>query len=238
MSNTYISDYIVTEPIPALRAGRTGAPKTYTKGGEFGRGGITFSDIQAADSTITLNGIVVQFSASASDATAAGTALDPILVNIKASLTLTLDEAATVLNAATHAELAVATYSNSGGTVLLVVYDTRTSDANSYTLVASAESNGTVTGATLTGGQADVALSLDTENIEITLTDSNTQYFTLADAPEFTSKTIVLTEKGDGNAVITYNGTSTLTYDAASEHSVLKFLNGDYRIVVNTATAA
>jgi len=235
----YIDSYAQSQTDVALLAGLGGSGATYTQGGSVANGSILFADQPAADSIITLNGLVVQFSESASDATADGDVEDPILVNIKANLSATLDEAVTVLNTAAHEDLAVATYSKTGeDNTLLVVYDTIGVAGNAYTLVASAESNGTVSGATLGQGRDAVAITLDRENISIdTSLETYTQYFTLADGKEFQSKSVVLAAKGS-NAVITYNGNSTLTYDAAGEHTVMKFMGGDWRLVVNTSTAA
>lgn len=229
-----------TTPIPDIRAGRTGSPETLTNGGTQATGGVTYALIQVEGDTVTLNGIYAKYTAAASDATKAGTALDPLLINIKASLTLTLDEAAIVLNAATHAELIVATYSNVGGLVLTVTYDTNTTTGNSYTLAASA--GGTVSAATLTGGQDTVAVSLSTENTNLSLTQAVDQDLTLADGEEFQNKCILMiTKSGAGNAVLTpanLAGGTTITYDTDKDYSILKFMDGEWYQVAGTATVA
>jgi len=230
----------ISNPIPELRAGKTGSPETITNGGTQASGGVTYALIQVANDTVTLNGIYARYTAAASDATKAGTVGDPLLINIKASLTLTLDEAAIVLNAAAHAALIVATYSNSGGTVLAVSYDTNGVVGNTYTLAASA--GGTVSAATLTGGQNNVAVSLLTENTNISLTQATDQDLTLADGEEFQNKCILMIAKaGAGNAVLTpanLAGGTTITYDTDKDYSILKFMDGEWYQVAGTATVA
>lgn len=229
-----------TTPIPDIRAGKTGSPETITQGGTQASGTVTYALIQNEGDTVTLNGIYAKYTAAASDATKAGTVGDPILINIKASLTLTLDEAATVLNASALAALTVATYSNSGGTVLAVSYDTNGTAGNAYTLAASA--GGTVSAATLTGGQANVAVSLATENTILSLTQAVDQDLTLADGEEFQNKCILMTLKsGAGNAVLTpanLAGGTTITYDTDKDYSILKFMDGEWYQVAGSATVA
>lgn len=229
-----------TTPIPDIRAGKTGSPETITAGGAPATGGVTYALIQVEGDTVTLNGIYAKYTAAASDATKAGTALDPVLINIKASLTLTLDEAVVVLNAAAHAALAVATYSNVGGLELHIIYDTNTTAGNAYTLVASA--GGTVSAATLTGGQNNVAVSLTTENTNLSLSQSVNQALTLADGEEFQNKCILMIAKsGAGNAVLTpanLAGGTTITFDTDKDYSILKFMDGEWYQVAGTATVA
>lgn len=230
----YVNKEDVYGPLQAIRAGRTGKPVQYTKGGEYAYGTITFADNPTATDTITLNGVVIEFSAGASDFGTAGTVADPYILNIKASLTLTLDELATQTNGSANASLSVATYTNVDGSVFSIAYDTIGTAGNAYTLAASAD---TVSGAVLTGGEAVHAIDLGCENIDLALTDTRDQYFSLADAPEFTKKVIVLTAKGTGNAVISYNAT-TITLTTAGQFVVLQFLDGDWRVIADPESTA
>lgn len=107
-------------------------------------GDITFSaQPTATTGTITINGVVFTFIAGASSGTN---------VQIKTSLTLTLDELVTVLNASANASVTPATYSKGGSTKLLIVYDTPGTAGNAFTLAASVASNGVVSGSTLANG--------------------------------------------------------------------------------------
>jgi hypothetical protein len=236
---SYINKYATEQNDVAIAAGRTGEPQIYTHGGESARGTITWASIQTDTSTITLNGVYVEFTTSASDGTAAGTVGDPLLVNIKSSLDLTLDELVIVLNATANATIATATYAKSGTTILTITYDTRTASGNSFTLAAS---EGTVSAATLSGGYADVAITLGTENIEINLTDASDNYFTLADAPKFTRKTIAMTTKSTGNAIITpanFTDGATITLDTALDYVQLQFIGTAWKVVgTSVATIA
>lgn len=114
-------------------------------------GTIVFADKPTADTdTITLNGIVCEFSSSPSDATAAGTAADPILIEVKADLELTLDETIATLNDANMpAAAALATYTEDGVDTLTITVDLAGPSGNAFTLAASSD---TVSAATCTGG--------------------------------------------------------------------------------------
>lgn len=236
----YIRNAFVEEPIAAIRAGKTGQPQELTKGGQHSRGKITFADNPTAADTITLNGVWIEFSASASDFTTAGTEADPYLINIKADLSSTLDEVVTQTNGSANTDLSVATYSKTGtDDELTVIYDTRTSDGDAYTLAASAD---TVSGATLTGGDSDRDISVDTENTDIAIDDDYDQYFSLPDGSPFQRKTLVLSAKGTGNAVITpsnFNDGTTVTLDTAKDYAVLQFIVDEWKVVgTQVATVA
>lgn len=140
------NDGDLTVPVDARNFGHwlnllLGAASTAASGAATGD--IVFSAQPAAESTITINGTAFTFKASG----AAGNQS-----NIGASLSDTLDNLVTVLNASVVAGVATATYSKVGTTTLHVVYDTTGLAGNAFTLVASAGSNGTVSAATLTGG--------------------------------------------------------------------------------------
>ena len=239
MSN-YITEAQAKGSIPdILRDGVTGQPKLYTRGGDFALGDVTFGQIQVQDETITLDGIYVSFTSAASDGAAAGTALDPLLVNIKGSLDLTLDELVIVLQATANATIAVATYAKSGTTILTIAYDTVGYAANAYTLAASI---GTVSAATLEGGQDTPDLLGDSENVQINMDQSTDQAFSISDGREFQRRTILLAAKGSANAVITpanFTDGTTITLDTALDYAQLQFLGGAWKVVgTQVATVA
>lgn len=234
----YLDSYCPEANIVALRAGLGAKPSSNTKGGELARGSITFADNPTADDTVTFNGVVIKFSASATDFTTAGTALDPYILQIGVSLTATLDALATAMNGSANASLSVATYANSNGTVYTVVYDTYVTAGNAYTLAASAD---TVSGATLTGGQAKVAIDVNIENNDIAISDTYDQHFTLADGKEFQKKTIAMSAKGTGNAVITpanFASGTTITFNTDADIWFGIFHNGAWKTVASDATVA
>ncbi len=107
-------------------------------------GYIEFSAQPAADSTITLNGTAWTFKASG--ATGPQT-------NIGVDLDATITALASNLNASADAEVAKCTYTaNTMLDRLEIERDTTGTGGNSYTLAASAASNGEASYATLTGG--------------------------------------------------------------------------------------
>jgi hypothetical protein len=107
-------------------------------------GSITFSTQPAVNATVTINGVVFTFVASG--ATGAQS-------NIGGTLTLTLSNLATVLNASVNGSVTPVTYT-SNATQLLFTHDTLGHGGNAFTIAASTSpaSNGTVSGATLSGG--------------------------------------------------------------------------------------
>jgi hypothetical protein len=111
--------------------------------GASASGDIAFSGQPAADSTITINGTVFTFKAAGATGNQ---------INIGATLSDTLDNAVTVLNASVVSGVAAATYSKTGTDTLHVAHDTPGTASNSFTLAAGAGSNGTPSGATLSGG--------------------------------------------------------------------------------------
>jgi hypothetical protein len=107
-------------------------------------GAISFSAQPTANSTVTINGTAFTFVASG----AVGNQ-----VNIGANLAATMTALAVALNASAVPGVAAATYTGAAA-ALTIVHDTLGATGNSFTLAASTApvSNGTVTGATLTGG--------------------------------------------------------------------------------------
>lgn len=105
-------------------------------------GTITFSAQPAADSTVTINGVVFTFKASGATGNQ---------VNIGANLAATMTALATALNGSADPSVDDATYVG-GATTLTVTHDTAGLAGNAFTLAAGVGSNGTVSGATLSGG--------------------------------------------------------------------------------------
>jgi hypothetical protein len=235
----YISNYAQSKTAKAVLSGVGGAPKQYVKGGEYAYGTITFADDPTATDTITLNGSWIEFSASATDFGTAGTEADPYILQVTGTLATTLTNLATALNGSADTNLSVATYDGSSGTYLAITYDTLTTDGNAYTLVSSAD---TVSGATLTGGQAAEAITLDNEHIDVALTDTRDQYFTLASGKPFQRKTIAMSAKGTGNAIITpaaFTDGTTITLDTANDYVELQFIVDAWKVVgTSVATIA
>ena len=108
-------------------------------------GTIVFAGQPAVSSTLTINGTL--FTAVASGATGNQ-------FNIGANLAATLTNLVTVLAASVVPAVQQATYSQTGGTTLVITRTALGSAGNSFTLAASTAPalNGTVSGATLTGG--------------------------------------------------------------------------------------
>jgi len=105
-------------------------------------GTITFSAQPAVDSTVTINGTAFTFKASGATGNQ---------VNIGVNLAATMTALATVLNASVISGVAEATYVG-GATTLTITHDAAGLGGNAFTLAAGVGSNGTVSGATLSGG--------------------------------------------------------------------------------------
>ena len=240
----YVSNYSQSRTAKAILAGLGGSPKQYTKGGEYARGTVVPSALPTAADVIVLNGVYVEFTASASDGTAAGTALDPLLVNIKGSATLTVDELVTVLNGTANASIAVATYSNVSSGTFTIVYDSLGTSGNSFTIDTSGLTDAPTSADTALSGGTDVrAFSLDHEFIDLALTDSNDQYFTLADGKETQRKTVYCSAKSTGDAIITVanlDGSTdvAVTLSTAGQYLVYQFLDGGWRSLIDVSTSA
>ncbi|MCK5600291.1 hypothetical protein KAR91_00300 [Candidatus Pacearchaeota archaeon] len=223
--------------IDSVRRSIGGAPVSFTQGGDFANGDITFGQIQVQDETITIDSVYISFTSAASDGAAAGTALDPLLVNIKASLDLTLDELVIVLQATANVDIAKATYTKGGTTILNIDYDTVGIAGN----VAIAASIATVSAATLTGGTDTPTITLDSGHSTVALDQATNQAMILASGVEFQEHTIVLTTKSTGDLILTpiaLTGGTTLTFGTANMFCKLKFLGGSWQVIANTATLA
>ena len=107
-------------------------------------GHIAFTGQPAVNSTITLNGVTWTFVTG----TPSGNQ-----TQIGANLDATLTAVAADLNGSADAEIAKCSYTaNTTDDRLEIEFDTAGTTGNSFTLAASANSNGTVSAATLTGG--------------------------------------------------------------------------------------
>lgn len=115
-----------------------------TTGTVAATGSIAFSAQPAVNSTVTINGTAFAFVASGATGNQ---------VNIGANLAATMTALATALNASGVSGVAAATYTGAAA-ALTIVHDTLGHAGNAFTLAASTTpaSNGTVSGATLTGG--------------------------------------------------------------------------------------
>lgn len=231
----YVGAGFLTQPLAAIAAGKTGEPEVLTSGGVKASGRIVFSNLPAADSTITINGTAFTFKASGATGNQ---------INIGASVSATIDNVVTVLNASAVAGVALATYSKTGAgdDNLTVVFDAPGTAGNAFTLAAGAGSNGTAGSATLSNGVATEAVSLETEPSRISLSQAADQYFTLGAGDEAQRKLIYMSAKGGaGSAVVSAPNLSsgtTLTFDAVGKYADLRFMNGKWVMVAGTATAA
>lgn len=109
-------------------------------------GSVVFSAQPVANATLTVNGTLFTF------VTAAPTGNQ---IQIGANLGATLTNAVTALNASVVPGVAAATYSQTGGTTLVITHDTLGLAGNAFTLATSSTpaSNGTLSGPTLSGGR-------------------------------------------------------------------------------------
>jgi hypothetical protein len=114
---------------------------TLVSDGAKATGTITFTTNPVAATTVTINGVVFTFKA---------TATVPTDVLIGASATASVANLAAALNASNNILVGLATYSVAS-LVLTATYDLRGTDGNAFTLATSV-SGATVSGATLTGG--------------------------------------------------------------------------------------
>jgi hypothetical protein len=140
------NDGDVTVPVDARAFGDwlnllLGAATTIANGSATGD--IVFSSQPANSSTITINGSAFTF------VTGSPTGAQ---IQIGVDLATTIANAVTALNASSDANVTPATYSAVGGTALHVAYDTTGLAGNAFTLAADANSHGTPSGATLSGG--------------------------------------------------------------------------------------
>jgi hypothetical protein len=105
-------------------------------------GSMAFSIQPGADSTITINGVAWTYVAG----TPSGNQIE-----IGSTLGATLTNAEAAPNGGALPQVAAATYGTSGGMKLTVTHDTAGLAGSTFTLAASAASNGNVSGPTLKG---------------------------------------------------------------------------------------
>lgn len=229
-SPKYIDPVYRTSPFPAIAAGKTGKPQALTQGGVKGSGKITFAGNMEATDTVTINGVV--FTAVAAGAT--GNQFD-----VGATLSDTLDNLVTVLNASVDPLVSIATYTKTGGsTELTATMDNYGTQYNGAGFPLAASDDG-VSVTAVAGGQGNPGISLDTESTTVALTQAVDQNVSLAAGDEFQKHTIVLTAKGGaGNLVVTGNfsgANTTATFNAAGDFIVMQFLNGEWWVLVNNS---
>jgi hypothetical protein len=213
----------------AIAAGKRTSHKI--TGARVATGAINFTGQPVANEVFTVNGV-------AFTAKAAGAVGNQF--NIGASLTLSIDALAAVLNASADPKVSVATYANAAGTGLSVTYDVASYDGNAFTL-AEASANATVSGATLTGGAGVEAIKLDAETYALVTTAGSAMSFALPAGEEAQEATLYLNTKGAGaNAVVTgtFVGGTTLTFDTAQKYARLKWLGAGWQVLNSTATLA
>jgi hypothetical protein len=177
---------------------------------------------------VTINGVV--FTAKANGA--AGNQF-----NVDATLTLSLDALAAVLNASTDPKVAVATYSNVGGTKLHVVYDAYDDAGNDFTLAASVAT----ADAKLVGGATGDKLNLDAETKALITPAGAVSEFDLPAGEEGQETTVYLATKGAGsNAQVNgaFAGGTKITLDTVGKYFRAKFLGGTWVVLNNTGTLA
>jgi hypothetical protein len=114
-----------------------------TAGAQPATGSFVFSAQPAVNSTVSVAGNPFTFVASGATGNQ---------VNIGASLSATVTALAAALNASVIAGVAASTYAASGGTTLNITHDTVSPVGNVVALAASATSNATPSGATMSGG--------------------------------------------------------------------------------------
>ncbi len=128
-------------------------------GGTKSAGSFKFNAVPTALDTITINGVVLKFTAAASDVTTAGTTAVPYIINIKGTAELQSNEVATQLNASTHASLTIATYDGTTADTTGVTVDMPGTVGDEFTLEdTSLTIAATVTA--LTGGVDMVAKAI------------------------------------------------------------------------------
>ena len=182
------------------------------------KGSIVFSAQPAVNSTITINGTA--FTAVASGATGNQ-------FNIGANLAATLTNIVTVLAASVVPAVQQATYTQTGGTTLVITRTALGPTGNTFTLAASTmpASNGTVSGATLSGGANNHTFvsgtqALPSMSIEVGLPD--VPFFGMnygaranslsvqAQRSGLLSATVNVIAQGEATAIATAAGTPTV----------------------------
>ena len=236
MSVDYMKDEVQEANLKSVRAGVTAKPQELTQGGQYGVGTIQFSANITSGDTLVLNGVTVTANTSGSaDTFAVAGTLAGTVANLVTALNST--------SASADLQVATASYNSSGsGDTLTLTYDTRTTGSDTYTFdVSDLTAAPTAADAGILNGEGDRAISLDVENTDIQLTQSVNNYFSLADGLEYQKKTIGITAKSTGNAVITptnFSSGTTITLDTDGDHWCGIFINGAWKTVTSDATVA
>lgn len=227
------TEFLHPGKVAALAAGKY---QNFTIGGKRkASGGWTFGGQPSAADTITVNGTVFTFVASGATGNQ---------INIGVDLTTTIDNAVTVLQASVVAGVAVASYSNVGGTKLRVIYDAYGDAGNAFT-VAKAGTNITVINATLQGGADQDTLDLTAETYALVTSNaveaSTNMEYDLPSGAEGQEVTLYFKTKGtSSNALVNgvFTGGTVLTLDTVGKFAKLKFLDGTWRVIANTGSIA
>ena len=230
---SYVDKGTVQTAPRALARGFRGKPEELANANASAQaaGAITFTGQPVATETITINGTAFTFVASGATGNQ---------INIGASLSATLDNAVTVLNASVVAGVAKATYSKTGTTILTVIHDEGGTVGNAFTL-AEAVALATVSGATLTGG-TNRYLDDETSHHTFAVTGAIDKHFYLAAGLEGQKKSVSLASRASTGNVVLYGAFNaagvSITFDTAGEFAVLEYLAGKWRVLVTTATVA
>jgi hypothetical protein len=162
--------------------------------------------------------------------------------DVAGSLSLSLDALVTKLNASVNPLVSIATYSKTDtNTALTATMDSFAASYNGTGFPLASDHDSVVVTA-VAGGQDIQPISVAVRDTVITLDQAVNQAFTLADGVEGQELFIILAEQsGAGDAVVTpanLAGGTTLTFDAAGEMTLLKFMHGEWHPVVDTSTLA
>jgi hypothetical protein len=223
---------VLGDPAPAgvqeVAAGLTATATVY--GNRKATGSVTYGGNLSATNTITINGVT--FTAVASGATGAQ-------FNVGGSLSATLDNIVTVVNASTNPLIAdlITVAKNGGSTGITVTADAYGVAGNDYTLAASGGSP-TVSGATLTGGLDSAEIPDNRGTIFLVTAAGGTMDFTMPAGAEGQEVTLYFLTKGSGaNAVVTgtWSGGTTATFDTAGDFIHVKWLGAAWRALVNSS---
>lgn len=232
----YIQETTLSHQNRAINAG-LGSIRDLLSEAQFAAGTIRWSGNLAVGDTITINGVV--FTAVASGATGAQ-------FNIGGSLSATIDNIVTVLNASANGSVTPATYSKVNTDTLRAVHDAAGVAGNAFTLSAlSSAVVVTLPDRNLSGGAAGEVLSfpITAKLIYLNVTGASNSAVALPAGLDGQEITLCLkTRASTGNVVVTPSalaGGTTLTFDAVGELSKLQFLGGTWRVVgTQTATLA
>lgn len=209
----------------ALAAGKRSASELML-GSRSAMGYITFSANPSVGHTITVNGTSFAF---------VGSGATGNQINIAGSLTGTIDNMVSVLNASALANVALATYSNVGGTQLLATVDLAGDQGNSFTL-ASSNVNGVVTA--VAGGVSPDTIDISKDSVIRLRTLAGGGFnYQLPNGENGQIVSLVFESKGgSANAVVygAFAGGAYAIFDTANEFLVVQWLAGAWRVIANS----